>query len=421
MAKHFGERGYRTMVWPKNLWIFQHGDFKPDPLYKFGDHFMIPGSLGVSYDQGGVQIEVRWTFLDDGELLATGDLNPYFPELFFENEEAVAEYETKLQDLEDQGYLISTVDKYVEAIKDQVGASEPPPLLDGTWQPKSTMGVKRWLGGSGLFRAQERDNHVRSLGAQAHRELVAAEAIADEASVDARAKLDAAWRLLFLGQVTDASGINPFRGEIEYGISHMAEALRLARDVIHDGKKALSLGTAVIDPGGKIVAGSDAGLRGAVSEAPLSIVIDGGDRSVSEKWEKIGDRHHRVQIDMGTGEFYTVNVTFPGKLEDGFEVGLALADDEPAAVKRSDFTFEEFHFALPTGYIGLGDGRFVIKDMGHVHVAATVLRESGDVVFEDQTVDVDDHVRWVFHVFEGTATEAAELARSINVHRRLVR
>ncbi|HHH31534.1 MAG TPA: hypothetical protein ENK57_24740, partial [Polyangiaceae bacterium] len=259
MAQRMEEAGYATMVWPKNLWTYQHGDLPAEPLYSFGDIHMVQGGKGSSYDDGnGLTIEVTWTFLDDGELLATGDINPYFPELFFHDPEAVAEYEAQLMDLEAQGYTITTVDKYVEEVKTLITPATPPPLLDGTWQPNSTGGVQRWMGGKGLFFQQERDNHVRTIGQQAHRELVVAELASSNAGIDAREKLDAAWRMLFLGQVTDASGINPFRGEIQYGISHMSEAMRIAREVIRETKDALDYTLAEFDPlAGDIVTKGD--------------------------------------------------------------------------------------------------------------------------------------------------------------------
>ena len=132
------------------------------------------------------------------------------------------------------------------AAKGLVTAVDPPPLLDGTWQPDSTDGISRWLGGFGLWWVDERDNDVRTLGAMAHRELVAAETIAKTNGIDAKTELDGAWRLLALGQVTDATGINPFRGEIEYGIAHFTEVLRIARDVIHrakDGSSSVTIDT----------------------------------------------------------------------------------------------------------------------------------------------------------------------------------
>ena len=99
--------------------------------------------------------------------------------------------------------------------------------LDGTWQPNSTEGVSRWLGAGGLWGINERDNDVRSLGAMAHRELLAAETIAKAAGLDVKEEIDGGFRLLFLGEVSDGTGINPFRGEIEYAIGHFTEALRI--------------------------------------------------------------------------------------------------------------------------------------------------------------------------------------------------
>jgi hypothetical protein len=423
MAAVMAERGYRNMVWPKNLWSFQHGDFDADPLYSFGDVFMVAGAKGVRYDDGNTTIDMDWTFFDDGELLATNDANPYLVELFFHDPAVVAEYETRLLALEADGYRIATVDQYVEAVKDQVTATVPPPLLDGTWQPDSTGGVRRWLGGSGLWLAQERDNHVRTMGMVAHRELVAAETAVAQSGIDARDALDAAWRLLFLGQVTDASGINPFRGEIEYGISHMAEALRIAREQIDLSKEALGLSSALIDPAaGTIVEGSDDGWAGApTDQPPLELTFSLNERATTTRWETLGEGHWRVTIEWGPSESNPVGVRFVGTLDDDVALSLALDDAAVRTVTRSDFDFESFHLALPTGWIGLGNGRFVIKDMGHVHIAAELFRESGDIVFHDDTAPVPDHQRWVFHVLDGTAEQAAALAIELNVQRRLVR
>lgn len=420
MAGHMAQRGYRNMVWPKNLWIYQHGDFQAEPLYQFGDEaFLVAGSKGVDYDDGDTTVQVNWTFLDDGELLATGDLNPYFPELFYVDEEAVAAYEDGLSALEEQGYLITTVDKYVEAVKDTVPLATPPTLLDGTWQPDSTDGVKRWLGGHGVFRAHERDNNVRTLGMVAHRELVAAETIANEAGLDATDELNAAWRMLFLGQVTDATGINPFRGEIEYGMSHLGEATRIAREVIVRSKEVLGLQSVLI--GNDVTANGAAPFAGEASAAALSLTIEGFDRAVSEQWRRVSDEHHVVTVDFGPGDFANTHVIFPGDLEDELTLTLALADATPVSLKRSDFSFEHFQFALPSGLIGLGNARYVIKDMATVHVAAEVARDSGDVRFADDTVPVGEAQRWVFHVVDGSPQEAVELALRVNARRGLVR
>ncbi|MCC6902702.1 MAG: hypothetical protein IT377_27265 [Polyangiaceae bacterium] len=417
IASRMSELGYRNMVWPKNLWTYQHGDQPAQPLYGFGDVLAVQGGKGAS----SPDVELTWTFLDDGELLATGDLNPYFPDVFRHKPEAVKKYEDELLALEAQGFAIVTVDKYVDAVKDKVPHAPMPPLLDGTWQPKSTNGVLRWLGGKGIWPG-ERDNEVRSLGALAQRELLAAETAAKSVKLDARAELDAAWRLLSLGQVTDASGINPFRGEVEYGIAHCTEALRVARDVIRRAKAEAGEGLVTIDPAaGSMSPGAAAELRGTTTDAPLELDIDAGDREVVTGWEQVEAGHHRVEITFGAGTSTKVRVSFPGTLEDEFVTTRALADDALATYRRSDFSFESFQLALPIGLVSLAKQRFLIKDQARVHLAAKVTRESGDIEIVDETLAAEEGATWVFHLFEGTAEQALALARSINVTRRVSR
>lgn len=413
LAMRMAERGYRNMVWPKNLWIKQHGDFAPAPLYRFGDGFLVVGGKGVAYAEGNVQIDTTWTFLDDGELLATGDMNPYFPDLFRHDPTAVAAYEDELSALEAQGYTIASVDQYVEAVKDRVPLADPPPLLDGTWQPNSTDAVFRWLGGKGLWPG-ERDNHVRTLNALAHRELVAAETAAKLADLDARAELDGAWRLLFLGQVTDASGINPFRGEVEYGIAHSTEALRVARDVIRRAKDAL---------GGKelTLGSSGEALRGTPVSPPFELAIQTFDRSVETSWELVAPGHHRVSLSFGPGSFGEVAVTFPGELVDQLVTTRALADADPVTYARTDFSFDSFWLPLPIGLVSLGSSRFVIQDQGFVKLAAKIARDSGDIEFRDETLSAEESATWVFHVVDADAAQAVQAARRINVERTVVR
>jgi len=433
LGQRMAELGYRTMVWPKNLWFAQHGEFVPAPLYRFGDSELVLGAAGAAYDDGTLAIETTWTFFDDGELLATDDWNPYFPTMFVENPAALAEYEAGLMDLEAQGWDITTVRDYADAIRDRVTVTDAPPLFDGTWQPGSTNGVAKWLGDRSLWflggPPADRDNHVRALNYVAHRELVAAEAAAAVAGLDARAQLDAAWRLLALGEVTDASGINPYRGEVEYGLAHSTEVLRIARDVIEDAKATVGLdGPVVVDPeAGTMVAGDEDPFAGTRAEAAVEVEVVADDpmRTTEIAWERIADGHHRVSVRIGAGDPTSlanpVAVTFRGEAVDELVTTLALADDAPYTFLRSDFTFAGFQMALPLGLVSLGPDLFVIKDTAHVHLAAGITVDSGDVTFRDETLALDEGATWVFHVFEGSADEAVALAKRINSMRRLVR
>jgi hypothetical protein len=421
LAARMAELGYRNMVWPKNLWSYQHGDFTAAPLYQFGDVRLVVGGKPASYVEGSVDVGVTWTYMDDGELLATGDANPYLLDVFQHEPDKVAEYEAKLQSLEDQGYALVTVDEYVDAVQNRVPLSPMPPLMDGTWQPDSTTAVFKWMGGKSLWPG-EHDNEVRTLGAIAHRELVAAETAAQVASLDAREQLDGAWRLLALGQVTDSSGINPFRGEVEYGIAHLTEALRVARQVIRDAKAGAGGGPFVIDPAAGTFSPGDADeLRGARSNAPLALTIVAGDREVEERWEQVSPGLHRVELVIRPGEATSAGVTFPGELTDEWLTTRALDDANLVAYKRTDFAFEAFHLALPTGLVSLGPSRFLLKDTARVHLAARIARDDGDISFQDDTLVAGEGASWVFYVYDGDAPSALALAQRMNVNRSVSR
>ncbi len=421
VLRRMSERGYRNFVFPKNLWIHQHGQFEPAPLYAADNAFLVVGALPVNHDLGTVSIEVGWPFLDDGELLATGDLNPYFPDVFKHRPDAVKEFEDELAALEADGWDITTVDEYVDAVNTRVTPATPPALMDGTWQPGSTDGVSKWLGKKGLW-PDERDNHVRTLNAIGHRELVAAETAAKVAGLDARAELDGAWRLLFLAQVTDASGINPFRGEIEYGIAHSTEALRIARSVIRRAKSELSEETVLIDPGAsELVKASFEPLRGEPASPLFEPSVSAGDRELAASWERIADGHHRLLLTVGPGNDRTLSVTFAGELTDELLTTRALVDDEIVSYRRSEFSFEEFWLALPVGLVSLGPNRFLVFDQAFVKIAAHVWRDSAEIELVDQTLAEGEPVTWVFHVVDGSAEQALEIARQVNVERAVVR
>ena len=425
MAKEMQARGYATMIWPKNLWTYQHGDFmpSPDPLYAFGDVGLVVGGQAVDVMSNGTHLGVQWTYMDDGELMATGGIDPYFPDIFKTSATAVSSYESGVAALEAQGYKISTVSKYHAAIAALVTPSAPPPLIDGTWQPGSTDSSHRWLGGGGLWAIDERDNHVQTLADLAHRELAAASAIAAEAGLDAKAELDDADRLLSLGEGSDAEGVNPFRGEVEYGIGHLAEVLRIARGVIRDAKTRMGLGAVTIDPAsGSVMPGaSDDGLGGKPGAALFDLAPDGQDRTAAVTWLDVSPGLHRVEVAWDDGDTRTLSVTFPGATDDALVTTRALDDAAPYTYQRSAFTFTDIYLTLPMGVVGLGGGRFVIEDQARVHLAAHVFRDKGDVVFADETQTAGEAVTWVFYVFDGSAADAVALARRINDERQVSR
>lgn len=413
MAGAMEAAGYQTLVFPKNLFAYQHGDdLTPDPLYRFGAGRMLV-SRGVSFEAAGDSVETTFWFVDDGELFATGDYDPYIAEKFRRNPEVLAEHEAELSALEAAGYEITTVSKYADAIAPLLTPAEPPPLLDGTWQPGSTDGIFRWLGGAGLWGKDERDNDVRTLGALAQRELLAAEVAAAEAGIDAQAELDGGFRLLALGQVSDASGINPFRGEIEYGLAHFTEALRLAREVIRRAKEALGADLVAIDVGRETVTPDEAAPdEGSPVAAPIALTVAHGDRALTETWVEKGPGDYQVTLAFTAGDERSISVSFPGEGDDiVYTPGLAEA---PVTVSRAAFVWDHYELALSDGLIGLGGGRFVVKDQAYSHMAARLEQGSSAVLFHDDTAPAGEPLVLRFRVIEGTLEQAAVLAKGLN-------
>jgi hypothetical protein len=413
MAGAMRANGYDVLVWPKNLFSYQHEGLAPAPLYAMGEVAMIT-SNDAKVTSGSDAIEMTWTFVDDGELLATNDMNPYLAESFVRQEKSVREYEDKLAKLEAQGYAIAPVAKYVAALRQLVTGATPPPLLDGTWQPKTTDSVLRWMGGKGIWLNDERDNDVRTLGAIAHREVLAAETIAKRSAIDASAELDAAWRLLALGQVTDATGINPFRGEMEYGIAHFTEALRVAREVIRRAKRALGeTGMVAIDTASGEVSRDVAPAEPkAAAQGPFEPRITTDARTTRVKWHELEPGHWTLSLELDPGDG-AVTLGIPGAMGDiVYTPGLTSG---PVHAPRSAFTFDHFYLPLHDGLIGLGDGLWLVKDQAFMHLAARVEPKHGDVSFLEEAPPAGERQVWKVHVVRGDEATAARLAARINV------
>lgn len=416
MAAAMKKNGQSVMVWPKNLWSYQLGDTQPSaPLFEFGE-ILLTTSRGGTWDLGsGNTVQIEWTFVDDGELLATGDKGPYTPDVFKKSPAALAKYEADLANLEAGGFQITTVAKMAEQVKALAPPPKHPALLDGTWQPKSTDGIRKWLGGAGIHGADERDNDVRTLAQIAHRELVAAETIAAKAGLDVKAELEGAFRLLALGEVSDASGINPFRGEIEYGLAHDAEALRIARSVIARGKAKLGLSAAAIDPIAATVSADPLPAAGTSIDPPIALRVESGDRKSELTWTRVDQPFVHsvatVRFEQGQG---APTVTVPGTV--GLDIGYTPAlTSTPVHVPRSGFVWDHYMLALHDGLIAFATDRWIVKDTAYVHVAARLDAKNGDLVFKDDTSAPDEAITWVFHLVDGNDAAAADAARRLNV------
>ncbi len=390
-------------------------------------------------------IEVAWTFFDDGELLSVpGD--PYLAMLSPTPDEGnLATYEAKVLDLVSRGYKVTHLTDYVRQLHGQnVATPDLPPFIEGTWQPIDTDGIHQWLGRKGKFAwsSHERDNFIRTGNTQASQGLKALEVLVDAAAqggIDtavARAQVAAAWRDLLMAEVSDATGINPFQGEFVYGRDHNAAAVAIV-----DAQKQAVL-AALGWPHAEIDVASGTAVRletlpGVATPvevaAPLLATVDANARTAKATWYQGGSASEWIlKIDIGpssdaTGDDVTkrtVTVTFP-RTED--KVILTPALDE-GRVSETPFTAFHFHadadypskepdiyIPASNGLVGLGGGWWVIRDNRSVMIAPRIPVRQPIVQFIDETADPAGPPPWVFHVVQGTADQALQVATRLNL------
>lgn len=435
MAEFLATRGRTILGLSKNLFRYQHaGALDTAPAaFSLGQSTVV--LLGRSF--ATPQVEVEWNFFDDGELLATGGQAPYMGKAFKKSASAIAAYEQELLDAEARGFEIAGITDFVDFLETQnLPRPELPRMLDGTWQPKSTDSMKRWLGASGLLDLAygcERDNQVLTQNTVAHHWLRVAETViahAEKTKLIETGSLHERWfeclRHLLWAQVSDASGINPFLKEVQYGLFHGGEAQRCAQAIIDEltpgmGGPYLEVDTArgTVSPVEDLPFGQSDAVA-AFFTAADGYAVEAPGRTVSEQWERIGGRDNLFRLTVTAsppqnGERF-LEVVFPHTDSEGFALMSGLVEDRVVSYPLDSFEFEEGRISLPlpAGLVRLRERLWLVAQTDTVHVAAT-FRLDDRVRFADETLDPGGEAQWVFWIYQGEEAEALALARRLNV------
>lgn len=424
------EEGWEVGVHPKNLWGYVRQGETPWPWYESEGGTLVVAPGGVDPAAG---IELAWTFFDDGELLAV-PLGPYLAPIATKDAEHIAEYEANTAALEADGYLVTTIGDYVRHLGAR-GLEKPPapPLLDGTWQPPSTESIHRWLGGRSQVNAKdEEDDRVRTGNAEARMHVDALQVLVDHArdeGLDTGA-WDAAllplWDRVFRAEVSDSTGVNPWRAEVLWSLTLNDEILETAaalRDEV-----LLGLGTPhalVVLGNGHVEAFDELPPAGTPSPAaaPLEVEVEAPGRTTTESWFKIGPARYRLEVTIAAaageaeGDLRHVAVRFP-RTEDVVAYSPGLLEDEVHVHPFSDFSFQqdEVWLPLPNGLVGLGDDVWAVKHVRRTHVAARLSPSSPTIDFVDDSIPEETATTWVFEVVFGPAADALFVANDLNVH-----
>jgi len=439
MAAFIHARNGGLPVLPRNLLGFNVGPDKPRGLWFETEG--VPVITTDGYTDPDTGWSLNWNFVDDAELLATGGINPYFPKLFVKSDEAMEAYRAKLQDLTDQGYLVTTIAEY----RRQLEAADIPrtaliPIHDGQWQSDAGDNLFQWMGFGAGWAGDERDNGILAGNVGVSREIRAAEILLEDAAAagedvaDLTERLFEAKRALLKAEVSDSTGWRPYIVEITYSLDHQAQARELARGVLEDV----------------------AGLLGY--ELPIWVSLFSGEVRTEMIMAEPPDpldawpvpmtvtaegREPQITLQDSFGHHYEAWLTFPAvtpasagserptPLQVEFEAPItdlayspALQEDRVLTTPMADYDFaletpplkgpsHRICLGAPNGLIGLGGDRWLLKDVGMVHVAACV--HAGGVSFEDQTQPNQDPVTWHFYWFEGSEADALAFARTRNV------
>lgn len=426
------KQGYKIGVFPKNLFKYVRGETTTPWAYysQFGGHLIVgPGDVDAASG-----VSVAWLFFDDGELLSVPNkLNPYFAPSIKHDPTTLDKYQKEIEGLESKGYRIAHISEYVEHLKARkVEAKPAPPLLDGTWQPKSTSSIHRWLGGQGIS-LDERDNEVRTGNIKARMRLKAAELLyldnkktygADD-SVEKR--LAEGWLQVFRSQVSDASGVNPWSAEVYWSLDLNQSILTLADGLLAELKKKRNTPYVRVDLQDGAVKNIDQLPQvPALEKATLplkDVVIEAPGRTFAMEVFRVtaGQEHYRIQIkfDKGTKEVdhRTLLVRFP-RLAERIVYSPGLMEDESVDYPMSDFIFQtgEVYLPLPNGWIALGENWHVIKHVQFNHVAARIDANQKVIEFIDRTMAYNQTTTWQFDVFRGSVKDVLSIANRLNIY-----
>ena len=402
MLQRMPEFGYDIAVMPHNLYEYLEGADSPTPMYHYGDvNVIIGGSGGSGVTPEGADWQVSWHFLNDGELYATGDLNPYVGAAFKYNPDAL---QSKVDDLlaaEAAGQHIVSVGTFVSEVGD--ATTVLPPVTDGDWQPDDTGNLHRWMGGAGLWVEEEMDNAVLVNNVRAGQAVAAAEIVAGADAVED------AYKSLLLGEVSDATGWNPWQTEVQYGISHAGEVVSAAQTAIDPMCAENGAAGVMVDlaNGEMIWDGIPAPDSTVVVAPPVVATVSGRDSTVN--WTYVADDVDQLSLTYAAGAD-PVSVSFPW---DGLVVATvpSLAE-EMVSLDATTIAADDLALPLSLGIARLSDGLWLIKRTDSIHLAGHFQRSTNSLYFLDETTTLSG--AWRFLVVRGTADRALDIARRVN-------
>lgn len=386
------DHGYHVAVMTTGT----YGWFQDDKSYPYFTANGMDVLVNRDAELAEAGIRVKWHFLGDGELVATGGFSPYFPGLFHENRARLKLLEGELKAAEQNGYKIATVTEYVEALR-EAGVEPAPlkPMLDSPWRPGDGSGVFQWMGK--YVATWEKDYDMRTRNWQVRNLLVEAE----RAGASDQTLLDA-WGHMVNAEVSDPTGWYPLPVEVNWDYAEMDALVEALENDPNLNVPELE---------------NKAAERPAASplqeEPPFEVRTFGTAATAGVQWKELDEM-------PGTFE---VSVSWEGKGDGGaafsmagdrIEYSPAMMEHMIREISLADIKGKTIHLGLPNGLIGLGDKNYLIRDNAAGTVAAGLYFSDREVVFEVKN-GKEEKYDFRFYVLTCvSADQALEFANRIN-------
>ena len=303
--------------------------------------------------------------------------------------------------LEDSGYEMATLGDLLAAVPAYL--DQPlPPLVEGSWNPKQSGGVLRWMGAhSNLW---ENDNFILTTIARSRLRLIEAERKLQitSGSRDKRAKEFAkAWRAVLKAQCSDFLGWNPSPIGLATGFQAVEMALNRARTImeaeipwdIEDNDKRATLTN---DCPGNCQLTSPA-LFGSTGEGEWSQLY-----SDCWIWEA-----GFVSVEQECGVSFELSCNYLEFSPSGDETHVLRI---PLALLKP----EVISLPLSNGLIKLDEEWYLIKLLTRVHLAALIKKEQKKIVFSIRGDYPGHEHAWTFYFVKGDAERALNIANALN-------
>ena len=412
----------------KGMYGYSVKDHANAMLYTLRGHDVVTTDSMSDASSG---VEIKWYAVDDGEVLVTNGLNPYMGKGFKMTDSAKKKLVNMFQGLIDNGYFMTTVGDYVNYLHDYDVKSEKIPfVLDGTWHPSRSDNLFAWMGRRGMFGSDEDDNGIMTGLEASVLDLKALETLinfAKNKGVDVQKYQDALHELTrtqVLAEVSDATGWNPWKAEVDYALTRIETVKNKSIDLIKGLGKTLFSGPQVIIDLSTGTVTDQLSLQPVKPDVPVNsqwnvaVTADGFD--VKQSWFQVpslGDNVYRLDVKLTKNDTtkYTMRIDFDLKA-DSLMYTPAMLDDELETIPLANIATDPFTVGLANGLIGLDSDTFMIEDTRSIHLAVHVDNAGRKIWFEDETINGPGPVEYHFYFLQSfKGQDAVNFAKRLNI------